>query len=67
MKLSAWLAENDMDTTAFAALIGVTRPAVDRYVAGSRLPSRRVMGDIVAATAGAVTPNDFYAGEDSAA
>jgi DNA-binding transcriptional regulator YdaS (Cro superfamily) len=68
MKLADWL---DGDETAdpprpkiavaeFARRIGLPQPTVHRYTKGERIPEPEAMAKIVAETAGAVTPNDFY-------
>lgn len=65
MKLDAFLASRGIRPAEFSSTIGVSRAALARYLSGDRTPERRVMQRIVDATAGAVTPNDFYAmGDD---
>jgi transcriptional regulator with XRE-family HTH domain len=44
---------------AFADLIGVTRPSVTRYRAGTSRPDWTVMDEIMRVTNHAVMPNDF--------
>jgi 3,4-dihydroxy 2-butanone 4-phosphate synthase/GTP cyclohydrolase II len=58
MDLRSYLAEHRLTHEAFARQIGVTTSAVTKLVAGTR-PSWPTMERIVAATSGAVTPNDF--------
>jgi putative transcriptional regulator len=60
MKLSVYLAENNLSDADFAAAIGVTRQAVHRYRTGERIPDQPTMAKIVEAANGAVTPNDFF-------
>lgn len=60
MQLSAWLRENELTFTAFAARIGVTPETVRRYAAGERIPERDIMPRVVAETEGKVQANDFY-------
>jgi DNA-binding transcriptional regulator YdaS (Cro superfamily) len=63
MRLSQYLAENDIGKAAFADLIGVSIQAVYRYANGERIPTPDIMRQIKAATEGKVTPNDFYCTE----
>lgn len=58
--LKEWLAAKDMPIPRFASLIERTPEAVRRYVNGERIPDRETMPIIVRATAGEVTPNDFF-------
>lgn len=64
MRLSQYLSQKGLTYEAFGALIGVGAPAVSRYISGERFPRRAVMLRIVAATDGAVQPQDFY-GQDA--
>jgi len=59
MKLRAWLNQQRLTTAEFAKRIDVGQAAVSRYCLDQRMPRRAVMQRIVAATGGAVTPNDF--------
>lgn len=59
MKLRAYLRDNRIKIGAFAETIFVDRVSVSRYLAGGR-PSSTIMERIQAATAGAVTPNDWF-------
>lgn len=61
MKLKDYLAEQGLTHQAFAARIGVTTTAVQRYANGHRIPRRAIMRQITKATAGAVIAADFYA------
>ncbi len=63
MTLADWLKEHDVTAVAFGERIGVHHTAVNRYVSGTRLPRPEVMARIVAETAGAVQPGDFYASQ----
>lgn len=58
--LKEWLTAQDMPIPRFASLIERTPEAVRRYVNGDRIPDRETMPMVVRATAGAVTPNDFF-------
>lgn len=58
--LKEWLAVRDMPIPRFASVIERTPEAVRRYVNGERIPDRETMPAIVRATAGEVTPNDFF-------
>ena len=61
MTLKDWLArEGAPKRPQFAAQIGRTAEAVRRYEEGERIPDRETMPLIVDATAGEVTPNDFF-------
>ncbi|MGH6847661.1 MAG: 3,4-dihydroxy-2-butanone-4-phosphate synthase, partial [Methylocella sp.] len=59
MKLDDWLKRNTISRHEFARQIGVSEVAVTRYANGTRSPRPNVMHAIIAATAGAVRPNDF--------
>lgn len=59
MNLDDYLKSTDQTEDAFAKRIGVSQPAVHRYRTG-RIPTPDVMQKIVEATAGSVTPNDFF-------
>ena len=60
MNLESYLRERELTLSDFARTLLVTPEAVRRYVSGERLPTREIMARIVAATGGAVTPNDFF-------
>lgn len=62
MTLDDWLIHTRTKEEAFAALIGVSQAAVNRYRHGRRVPRPSVLARIGRATAGAVTANDFVAG-----
>jgi predicted transcriptional regulator len=59
MKLADYLAQEGLSEAAFAERIGVTQAAVNRYKK-DRVPEPEPMRAIVAATGGAVQPNDFF-------
>lgn len=60
MTLDDWLARTATKEDSFAASIGASQAAVNRYRHGRRMPRPAVMARIVAATGGAVTANDFH-------
>ena len=59
MNLRTWLEQNDVSVGAFAERIGRHRTTVQRLARGEVLPNHATARAIFAATAGAVTPNDF--------
>lgn len=60
MKLKTYIESHGLSPARFAAMIGVSQPAVHRYVHNGRIPQRAVMLRISEVTGGKVTPNDFY-------
>ena len=59
MKLSDWLAQNNMNAAEFGRRLGLKYPRnVYRYING-RIPPPEIIRQITAATDGAVTANDF--------
>lgn len=60
MKLADWLREQGLTQEAFGRRIEVQPQSVYRYCSGKRVPDDDVMRRIIAATDGAVTPNDFF-------
>jgi transcriptional regulator with XRE-family HTH domain len=62
MKLRLYLKETKTTFAAFAKAIGVTPPAVHRYL-NDRVPRPEIMERIEKATHGLVQPNDFYPSE----
>jgi DNA-binding transcriptional regulator YdaS (Cro superfamily) len=61
MKLIDYLNAHDIGFAEFARRIGgVSRMTVQRYANGARMPRPDAMVRIIAATDGAVTPNDFF-------
>lgn len=67
MKLAAYLSSTDVSRDDFARRIGVSGVSVHRYISGVRIPRPDTMARIVAATGGAVQPNDFFLSQDEAA
>lgn len=59
MTLDDYLKSADLTEEKFAEKLSVSQPAVHRYRKG-RIPTPDVMQKIVEATAGRVTPNDFF-------
>ncbi len=59
MRLSAYLDSKKIPEATFAGMIGVSAKAVRHWLDGSRIPRSAQMQNIVGATDGAVTPNDF--------
>lgn len=60
MTLDEWLTRTATKEDAFAAGIGTSQAAVNRYRHGRRIPRPAVMARIARATGGAVTANDFH-------
>lgn len=60
MTLSEYLRQHDLTAASFAERIGVATMTVCRYAKGQRIPRRAIMARIVAATGGAVGPQDFF-------
>lgn len=65
MKLSAYLAENDLTDLAFAAKIGRNPTTIGRIRKGEVLPDWSTVILIHEATNGAVTANDYLPEHDS--
>jgi plasmid maintenance system antidote protein VapI len=63
MKLETYLTEQGIKPTAFAAEIGVAPSTITRLLRGERSPRLELMVAIKKATGGAVTIDDFMAGE----
>lgn len=61
MKLGEWLAQNDMNSTQFAALIGCRESTVSMYLTGKRMPQHAIMQKIKDATGNQVTADDMFA------
>ncbi len=59
MTLENYMKKNGMTPATMAEAIGVSRPAMHRYLHG-RTPETPVVLAIYKATGGAVTPNDLY-------
>lgn len=66
MKLEDFLKTNEITKQAFAERIGVAPSTITRLLTGKHVPDRATMNAIIAATDGAVTPNDFFDLPDSA-
>ena len=60
MNLDDWRAVEGLTYMSLAELLGVSHESASRYCKGRRIPAPDIMSRIVAATAGAVQPNDFY-------
>jgi DNA-binding transcriptional regulator YdaS (Cro superfamily) len=67
MKLADYLANKKLDESAFAMSLGMSPKAVRHWVRGVRIPRSGPMQKIIAATNGAVTPNDFLPSRTEAA
>lgn len=61
MKLSQWLDSQRMLRVQFARNVGVHPITVTKWANGHMIPRPDLMAAIVAATDGAVQPNDFFA------
>lgn len=59
MQLADYLKTNGISDDEFGQKIGVSRQSVHRYKTFDRFPEKPVLSEIIKATAGAVTPNDF--------
>jgi DNA-binding transcriptional regulator YdaS (Cro superfamily) len=66
MHLNEYLAENNMTMTAFAARVGVSRPAVSYWLCGKTRPAAPVAARIRQATGGKVTADDLQAAWEAA-
>lgn len=60
MRLEQWLKDNRQSRAEFARRLGVPRSTIDRILRDRRSPTHAVMEKIIAATGGAVLPNDFF-------
>jgi transcriptional regulator with XRE-family HTH domain len=60
MRLAEYLERHGIAVAEFAEAIEAEPMSVYRYCNGVRVPNRKLMARIVAATSGAVQPNDFY-------
>lgn len=63
MNLADFLKLSGMSVTAFAARAGVSEAAVSRYASGKRMPRPDILRRICEASAGKITPNDFFSGK----
>ena len=59
MTLADYLRTRTLNGAEFGRQIGASRSAVARWLKGARIPNTAQMRAIMAATGGAVTPNDF--------
>lgn len=68
MKLQDWLDQQEpkMSATAFAKRVGLDVSTITRVMNGERRPEWPTLDKILAATDGAVTPNDFIPETDDA-
>lgn len=66
MKLADWLKSTNTRRYAFAEAIGVSSSVVTDYCRDVYRPAPDVMEEIVKATGGAVTANDFLSDEAQA-
>ena len=66
MNLRAYVDENG-GSAQLAERLGVTREAVDHWIAGRRTPRRKMVLKIQEVTRGAVKPDDLYATPDEGA
>jgi transcriptional regulator with XRE-family HTH domain len=66
MTLDQYLSSKSLTRTAFAKEVGVSRVALQRYLAGERFPRQAVLRAITTATGGLVTANDFVSKPDTA-
>jgi transcriptional regulator with XRE-family HTH domain len=60
LKLREYRRRHRLTLVELARRIGVSEGAVSRYETGARVPCFPVMARISRATAGAVSPNDFF-------
>lgn len=63
MTLDSYLRSKEMTPGDFAALIGASASGVTKWLRGERRPRPGMYPKIIAATDGAVRPNDFFADE----
>lgn len=67
LKLKQYLEAHQITHGAFAKLIGVSQPTVNRYVRGERSPSKKTIARINYVTDGFVKVTDWYDSMDRAA
>jgi transcriptional regulator with XRE-family HTH domain len=60
MRLRDWIAAQELSFAELGRSIGVTTSEARRFALGERTPRQPTMHRIYLATAGQVTPNDFY-------
>jgi transcriptional regulator with XRE-family HTH domain len=66
MKLSEWLKENGLSQAEFARRIGVSPPALSRFITGARIPHATSILKIRDATDGKVDVNDWVVVKEKA-
>tara|TARA_E500000318_G_scaffold14854_3_gene14791 strand:+ start:71707 stop:72228 length:522 start_codon:yes stop_codon:yes gene_type:complete len=59
MKLADWLFENNMSPRELRLILGVSKAAMNRYIAGTRTPGREITQRIAELTGGEVQRADF--------
>lgn len=59
MKLSDFLSTRKITATAFAEKVGVSQPAMHRYLKNDRFPKPEIIARIEAVTGGKVKFNDW--------
>jgi len=59
-KLRRYLESKNIPQHEFGSRIGVTQPAISRYVLGERFPEPEIILKIEKATGGYITPTDWY-------
>lgn len=62
MNLNQFLQKNQLTSAQFAAQLGVSRGAVQKWREGVRIPRPWIMIKITLITEGQVTPTDWYNG-----
>lgn len=60
MTLQAYLDAAKLSRTDFAGAVGCSAETIRRYIAGTRMPTPKMMEKIIHQTKGAVQPNDFF-------
>lgn len=59
MRLTDYLAQQNVTPAEFARRIGTTRQAIGRYMRGERMPEVNILRAIKAESGGVVTADDF--------
>jgi len=60
MTLKEYIQINRISQARFARRCGISRSAINHFIAGRRYPSPEIMRRILLATDGEVKPNDFF-------
>jgi len=60
MTLKEYIKINKISQARFARRCGISRSAINHFIAGRRYPNPETMRRILLATNGEVKPNDFY-------